>query len=263
VSEQQAAKKSDLGTRAISAVVMLAIAGAALWLGGTWLDGFVIVVAFAAFAEFVRLALKAIRSSGYRVAAIVAGAAYIGVAAYFLVILTGPEVFTIVLAVIGVDTLAYFAGRTFGGPKIAPSISPSKTWAGLIGGMVGAALGVIAANRLFAAFYETSLCQRYHDFLDSFGPQYPSGPGYVEFDDRCHFGVYGLDASMVWRVLLVGAIIAVVAQAGDFFESWLKRRAGVKDSSNVIPGHGGVFDRVDGLLPVAILTAGAVLAGAA
>jgi phosphatidate cytidylyltransferase len=51
----------------------------------------------------------------------------------------------------------------------------------------------------------------------------------------------------------VGGVLAIVAQAGDFFESWLKRRAGVKDSSNLIPGHGGVFDRVDGLLPVAII----------
>ena len=51
----------------------------------------------------------------------------------------------------------------------------------------------------------------------------------------------------------IGAVLAVAAQAGDFFESWLKRRAGVKDSSQLIPGHGGVFDRVDGLLPVAII----------
>ncbi len=52
---------------------------------------------------------------------------------------------------------------------------------------------------------------------------------------------------------LVGCVLAVVAQAGDFFESWLKRRAGVKDSSRLIPGHGGVFDRVDGMLPVALV----------
>ena len=57
---------------------------------------------------------------------------------------------------------------------------------------------------------------------------------------------------MGFVAILIGAALAVLAQAGDFFESWLKRRAGVKDSSNLIPGHGGVFDRVDGLLPVAI-----------
>ena len=62
---------------------------------------------------------------------------------------------------------------------------------------------------------------------------------------------------MLFIAFAIGALLAVLAQAGDFFESWLKRRAGVKDSSNLIPGHGGVFDRVDGLLPVAI--AGTVL----
>ena len=56
-----------------------------------------------------------------------------------------------------------------------------------------------------------------------------------------------------WWMPLVGAALAVVAQAGDFFESWMKRRAGVKDSGTVIPGHGGLLDRLDGLLPVVIL----------
>ena len=59
---------------------------------------------------------------------------------------------------------------------------------------------------------------------------------------------------MLFIAFAIGASLAVVAQAGDFFESWLKRKAGMKDSSNLIPGHGGVFDRVDGLLPVAIVS---------
>ena len=57
---------------------------------------------------------------------------------------------------------------------------------------------------------------------------------------------------MLFIAFAIGAVLAVLAQAGDFFESGLKRRAGVKDSSNLIPGHGGVFDRVDGMLPVAL-----------
>jgi phosphatidate cytidylyltransferase len=72
------------------------------------------------------------------------------------------------------------------------------------------------------------------------------------------FAISGGEAA-AWA--LGGALLAIAAQAGDFFESWLKRRAGKKDSSNLIPGHGGVFDRVDGLLPVALIV-GLVAAGA-
>ena len=64
-----------------------------------------------------------------------------------------------------------------------------------------------------------------------------------------------------WSVFIVpGAVLAVVAQSGDFFESWLKRKAGMKDSSNLIPGHGGIFDRIDGLIPVTILVGSVLMA---
>jgi phosphatidate cytidylyltransferase len=113
------------------------------------------------------------------------------------------------------DTLAYAAGRTIGGPRLAPAISPGKTWAGLAGGVFGAALVGAAGGALLGWFW-------------------PSASG-------------------------LAALLALVAQAGDLFESWLKRRAGRKDSGALLPGHGGILDRIDGLLP-ATLVLGLVLA---
>lgn len=114
------------------------------------------------------------------------------------------------------DIGAYFAGRAIGGPKLAPSISPNKTVAGLIGGGVSAAL---------------------------------AGFAWVEFAQ--------LPGILVW----LAPPFALAAQAGDLFESWLKRRAGVKDSGTWLPGHGGALDRLDGLVAVAALTAAVQLAG--
>ncbi len=209
-------KKSDLGIRTGSAVVMLAVAGGALWMGGRVLDGFIVAVALACFAELVRLVLKAWSGIPARAVGIVAGAAYIGLAGAVLVDIGNEFLLEIVLGVIATDIGAYFAGRTIGGPKIAPAISPSKTWAGLLGGAVLASL-VLAIEAWAGA---------------------ADGAGMVR-DVRA--------------AAIFGVILAVVAQAGDFLESWLKRRAGVKDASNLIPGHGGVFDRVDGLVAVACM----------
>lgn len=208
-----AIRKSDLKVRTLSAVVMLAVAGGALWAGGWVLDTFILVVTLVCYFECTTLVIRAAPNMAWRLGGIIAGAAYIGYAGHLLSRIDNvPMLLLIVGSVVCVDTFAYAFGRTLGGPKIAPSISPSKTWAGLLGGVVGATLA------LFAYF--------------AFG-----GSGSLDM------------------VLLVipAALVAILAQAGDFFESWLKRKAGVKDSSGLIPGHGGVFDRVDGLLPVAIL----------
>lgn len=241
-----AVKTSDLPKRLASAVVMLVVAGAALFIGGFWLDAFIAVVAAATFVEFVLLVLKATNGAVSRAVSIAAGAIYIGLAARVMITNVADQVLLTVAAVIAVDTFAYFAGRAFGGPKIAPSISPSKTWAGLIGGIVGASLAILA----FMTFYTPTLCQAYYDFWDSFDAPLP---GLNTFDDRCHFE-NRFEITEVWLVLVFGAIVAIAAQAGDFLESWLKRRAGVKDSSKLIPGHGGVFDRTDGLIAVAFLS---------
>lgn len=222
-----AVRTADLPTRLLSAVVMLVLAGAALALGGIVLDAFILLVALIGFAEFVGLVLKATSSLPLRAIATLGGAAYFGLAA---AVLTGAGTFLLVL-VIGItvftDTGAYFSGRTFGGPKIAPSISPSKTWAGLIGGMIASAAWVFA----WVAAIDAQ--------LPWLGPRFEIG--------------LNLSFQNTLGGIVLGAFLAVVAQAGDFLESWLKRRAGVKDSSRLIPGHGGVFDRIDGMIPVAIV----------
>jgi phosphatidate cytidylyltransferase len=117
-------------------------------------------------------------------------------------------VLLLVVIVVATDVGAYFAGRLIGGPKLAPRLSPNKTWAGLLGGMVTA--GVVAA--LYAS------------------------------------QIKGADPM---RLAVIGAILAVLAQAGDLGESALKRAFGAKDASSLLGPHGGVMDRVDGLVTAA------------
>lgn len=217
--DRQAKKASDLGVRTASALVMLVVAGAALWLGGVVWVGFVALVALGVAWEWRSLVGGFVRAPSMRGLWNFAGLVYIGAAAGALAFLRSSEfgsVYAVLVpigAVIATDVGAYFFGRAIGGPKIAPAISPSKTWAGLVGGMVGASAICVAASAWF-------------------GPASAVG------------------GSGVLAAVLVGGAIAVVAQSGDFFESWMKRRAGVKDSGKLLPGHGGLFDRVDGLLAV-------------
>jgi phosphatidate cytidylyltransferase len=207
-------RKSDLGTRTLSAIVMLAVAGLAFWLGGWLWRGVVALIGVGIFWEWARLVRQFAKSSAALLVWFVAGMVYIGAAIIPLIVLRDmgwPAIVVLVALVVATDVGAYFAGRTVGGPKIAPRISPSKTWAGLFGGMALATIAGLAALHFLSDFSTES----------------------VTFVDGISF-----------------ALLAVVAQVGDFFESWMKRKAGVKDSSNLIPGHGGLFDRFDGLLAV-------------
>lgn len=214
-------RTSDLPKRAASGLVMFVVTVFAIWLGGLVRDAFFVVVAFICMAELARLVKRATKRPLNRALGLAAGAAYIGYAAWLL---TKIDTLALLLLLFGVvicvDTFAYFFGRTLGGPKIAPRISPSKTWAGLLGGAVG------ATTALF---------------------------GYFIIGD--------VQLGREWPILLLaGTLIAVVAQSGDFLESWLKRKASMKDSSNLIPGHGGIFDRIDGLIPVTILVGSVLIA---
>jgi phosphatidate cytidylyltransferase len=115
------------------------------------------------------------------------------------------------------DTAAMFGGRTFGGPKLVPTVSPGKTRSGTVTGVVGA----LAIAPVFSAWI---------------------------------FPRVGIEMSL-WQALTVAGVLSVVGQVGDLAESLFKREAGVKDSSRLIPGHGGVLDRLDSLYFVMPVTA--------
>lgn len=236
-------RTGDLPKRAASAAVMLGVAGIAIWRGGWLLDGLILGVVIGTFVEFVRLVRRTGVGLGGQMVAVLLGAAYVGSAGYVLVELPLSWFIVAIATVIAVDTFAYFFGRGLGGPKIAPRISPSKTWAGLLGGVIGA--GIVWAGALY--LLQTGA---FNVIDDMHAP--PLGPGEFGLDDRYHVLIPTLDLLLVAGVS--GMVFAIAAQAGDFFESWLKRKAHVKDSSNLIPGHGGFFDRTDGLIPVALLT---------
>jgi phosphatidate cytidylyltransferase len=221
----EAAKKSDLGVRTGSALVMLAVTVAAFWAGGWIFSLFLAVILLGLMWEWTGLALRLSSKDSVRAALVLAGLVYIGTAGAFLWNLMAeggddPDVLLAVIlpivgSIIATDIGAYFAGRLIGGPKLAPRISPNKTWAGLCGGML--------ASGLWFAYAMT------------------------------HF-TPGLSR---WLPVLAaaGIMIAITAQLGDLLESHMKRRAGVKDSGHFIPGHGGLFDRLDGFLAVFFMLA--------
>ena len=264
----QTAKWGDLGVRAASAAVLIPAVLADVWAGGIWFHLFVALIGILMAQEWVNIVHKdnplqfALHAAGAMCGALLpldiglaggllaiavltvvsAGAAwreapggpvwrylgvpYVSLPPIALVVLRddpGYGVAAIVLVMLMVwaaDTLAYFAGRIVGGPKLAPRISPKKTWAGMGGAMVGSAVAALGVGMAL--------------------------------------GVPGL-----WLLLIVAALLAVVEQGGDLFKSAMKRHYGVKDSGRLIPGHGGVIDRVDGLVAVATVAAliGALRAG--
>ena len=244
----QTKPKSELLQRVIVGVILVVVAAIELWLGGFAFWVLVTIAGLIMLSEFAgllktnerdrKLALLALciplgllsplaAGAGFFAAGALVGMAiavqvvsrdwrlgagllYVGIPTFALIWLRGRPDDGLLLAfwalslVWATDIGAYFAGRGIGGPKIAPSISPNKTWAGLGGGIVAALLLSVALNRFF-----------------------------------------GLPEMLV----ILSPLLTIFAQAGDFFESWMKRRAGVKDSGTLLPGHGGVLDRLDGCGP--------------
>lgn len=265
------APASDLSTRFAASVAMIAVAVVAVYVGG-WLFRILVLAAAAlmlvewadmhrvarrwAYAGILLLAVNLLivpeilfpaaeidevisaesfspAWSGFAVIAVSAlilglvarrltmlgGFLYVAIPAFAAIVLDWAWfglVFWAMVVTWSTDIFAYFAGRGIGGPKLAPRISPSKTWAGLAGGVIGAAvMGALTAH-----------------WFDLGSPFF-----------------------------YIGAPMGVIAQGGDLYESWMKRRAGVKDSGTILPGHGGVLDRLDGFLPVVLVTLGLLMAG--
>jgi phosphatidate cytidylyltransferase len=205
---------SELFIRTATGLVLIAAALLTAAVGGNVFAVFVAAVATAIFYEWTRIA------RGWGAAWYAGGFVYALVPALALLWIrerAGLDLLVWTFIVTwSTDIGAYFAGRRFGRRKLAPSISPGKTFEGLYGG--------IAAATLLG-------------------------------------GAWVVARGLGIALLPLAPILAIAAQAGDLFESGMKRRAGVKDSGTWLPGHGGVLDRLDGLIPVAVLTAAAQLVG--
>jgi phosphatidate cytidylyltransferase len=143
------------------------------------------------------------------------GIPYIGLGAVALIWLRQPpvsggaNVIVLLLIVWASDIGAYMVGRAIGGPRLAPTISPGKTWSGAIGGLAAAAATGLAASAVLG------------------------------------------NAPISWRPIGFAVLIGILGQCGDLLESQMKRHFGVKDSGHIIPGHGGLLDRLDAVLTAA------------
>ena len=207
---------SELVTRAVTGVALVVLALMAAVVGGYYFAVLAAAAATAIFYEWSRIV------RGWGAGWMIGGFLYALVPAISLLWIRDRAdnglalILWVFIVTWTVDIGAYAAGRSFGRRKLAPAISPGKTWEGLYGGVAAAAvLGGIWV------------------FITGLSPM----------------------------LYLAAPIFAVAAQAGDLFESWMKRRAGIKDSGDWLPGHGGVLDRLDGFVVVASLTALLQVAG--
>ncbi|SDC16513.1 phosphatidate cytidylyltransferase [Ruegeria marina] len=240
---------SDLTARIGSAAVLTAVAGTEVWLGGLWFESFIAVVGGLMAWELVRMIAPERRDLSIQMAVLTGVAvmlAYHLPPLYRLPVLIAPALvgagqvtrlkglyltfalwialgglgfiwiresmglvwmLWLILVVVATDVAGYFVGKSVGGPKFWPRISPKKTWSGIAGGWGAAAL--IGA-------------------------------------------IFALNTEAGVSLVLLSVVASMSSQAGDIAESALKRRTGVKDSSNLIPGHGGFLDRFDGMMGAAV-----------
>lgn len=248
-----AGRWDDLRPRVVSAIVMTTVGAAEIWLGGPSFAVLVILLTAGMIWELASITAPVQRNRPLAVAGLAAAAlaaalvlrsdlaaAFLTVPAFALALTPRRDrriaagyavaimvagyglvefreeagttgILWLVTVVVMSDVAGYFAGRTLGGPKFWPAVSPKKTWSGTVAGWFGAALVGL---------------------------------------------VFVLLGKGGWALVILSPLVALAGQMGDILESWIKRRAGVKDSSRLIPGHGGLLDRFDALIGATVLVMG-------
>jgi len=211
LAERPSLRWGDLPLRVASAAVLVPVAVGCIWLGGIVFHLLILAATVGLCAEACALH----RGGHGGVLLLCAALVYVVIAAASLLWLrTDPlaglqNMLFLVLVVWSADIGAYLIGRLLGGPRLAPRLSPGKTWSGAAGGLLAAVAVGVAAAQIVAA------------------------------------------STTPWRAAVLAGALALIAQGGDLLESAVKRRLQIKDTSHLIPGHGGLFDRLDAILAAA------------
>jgi len=198
--------KENTKQRVVSALILMPIAIYAIFYSKDFFIFLAIIIAIIMASEWTEMISKMKDHRRWQII----GLLYISIPIFLVIKIRfhGSEILFWMFAVIwSTDIFAFFAGKNLGGPKLAPKISPNKTWSGLLGGIVASAVIGFLSSFMFSG-------------------------GVIFF-------------------ILISILLAIIEQLSDLLESKFKRIFGVKDSGNIIPGHGGVLDRLDGMMLVA------------